>query len=38
MLLHRVSSLSYVILILLEDTGMSANVLCFGSRVVNVGV
>lgn len=37
-LLHRVSSLSYVILILLEDTGMSANVLCFGSQVVNVGV
>lgn len=38
MFLDSVSSLSYVILIFFEDRGMSANVLYFGSRVVNIGV
>ena len=36
--LNSISSLSYVILIFLEDTGMSADVLYFGSRVVSIGV
>ena len=38
MFLNSISSLSYVILIFLEDTGMSADVLYFGSRVVSIGV